>query len=289
MFCDGVNRFVFSSYAHQPWLDRRPGMTVANFGIHYERTETWWPYVRPWHEYLARCNNLLRQGLFVADVCCLQTEDVPSCSGYRPQITGLPSDDRDGPPGMVRPKESDYDGCSAESVLTRMRVRRRIVLPDGMSYRLMALPPGRTMTPALLAKIEDLVQAGATVVGPAAGPVAGSDGLSGLRPASGTSRGGTLGRLRWLRDQRAPFRARQGNLGQDSRRSAGQDGRAARFRVQIVCRRNPLYSSPMGPCGRLLRCQRGSQDPGARTAPSASPASVRPSGIPIRAKSSPPS
>ena len=113
----------------------------------------------------------------MADVCCLQTEDVPSCSGYQPQITGLPSDDGDGPPGMVRPRY-DYDGCSAESVLTRMRVQRgRIVLPDGMSYRLLALPPGRTMTPALLAKIKDLVEAGATVVG---APPVRSPGLTGF-------------------------------------------------------------------------------------------------------------
>ncbi len=165
-FCDGVNRFVIHRYALQPWLDRQPGMTMGNVGVHYERTETWWPYVGPWHEYLARCNHLLRQGLFVADVCCLQTEDVPSCPGYQPNIAGLPSNDRDDPPG-VRPPKYDYDGCSPEVVLTRMRVEHgRIVLSDGMSYRLMVLPPGETMTPGLLGKIKELVEAGATVVGP---------------------------------------------------------------------------------------------------------------------------
>ncbi len=42
----------------------------------------------------------------------------------------------------------------------------RIVLPDGMSYRLLVLPQATTMTPALLRKIKDLVEAGATVLGP---------------------------------------------------------------------------------------------------------------------------
>ena len=42
----------------------------------------------------------------------------------------------------------------------------RLVLPDGMSYRLLVLSDTRTMTPALLGKIKELVEAGATVVGP---------------------------------------------------------------------------------------------------------------------------
>jgi hypothetical protein len=164
--CDGVNRFVIHRYCQQPWLDRQPGMTFGPWGVHYDRTETWWPYVRPWHEYLSRCNHLLRQGLFAADVCCLQTEDVPSCGGYIPDISGLPSDDTSGPPGVARPKY-DYDGCPPELALGGMRVADgRIVLPSGMSYRLLTLPPGETMTPELLAKIKNLVEAGATVVGP---------------------------------------------------------------------------------------------------------------------------
>ncbi len=123
-------------------------MTMGPWGIHYERTETWWEQTRPWHEYLARCNHLLRQGLFVADLCRLQTEGSPS-SMLPPQPTAY-----------------DYDGCSPEVLLTRMSVRDgRLVLPDGMSYRLLALPPSETMTPALLEKIKELVEAGATVVG----------------------------------------------------------------------------------------------------------------------------
>jgi len=148
-FCDGVNRFVFHRYAMQPWLDRRPGMSMGPWGLHYERTQTWWEQSRPWHEYLWRCQFLLRQGLFVADICHLQPEGSPqgfhaySRSGY------------------------DYDSCTAEVVLTRMSVKDgRIVLPDGMSYRVLALPQSTTMTPPLLRKVKELVEAGATVVGP---------------------------------------------------------------------------------------------------------------------------
>jgi hypothetical protein len=148
-FCEGVNRFVFHRCAMQPWLNYKPGMTMGPWGLHYERTETWWEQSLPWHQYLSRCQFLLRQGLFVADICYLQPEGSPqdfsghSRSGY------------------------DYDNCTAEVVLTRMSARNgRIVLPDGMSYRLLVLPQVTTMTPPLLRKIRELVEAGATVVGP---------------------------------------------------------------------------------------------------------------------------
>ena len=83
-FCEGINRFVFHRYAMQPWLNRVPGMTMGPWVIHYERTETWWNQTGPWHEYLARCNYMLRQGLFVADICYLQTEDAPNGLAHAP-------------------------------------------------------------------------------------------------------------------------------------------------------------------------------------------------------------
>ena len=59
----------------------RPGMTMGPWGLHYERTQTWWEQSKPWHEYLARCQFLLRQGRFVADICYLQAEGAPRRSG----------------------------------------------------------------------------------------------------------------------------------------------------------------------------------------------------------------
>jgi hypothetical protein len=42
----------------------------------------------------------------------------------------------------------------------------RIILPNGMSYRVLVLPASDRMTPMVLRKIQELVKAGATVVGP---------------------------------------------------------------------------------------------------------------------------
>ncbi len=152
--CDGINRFVFHRYAMQPWLNYKPGMTMGPWGLHYERTETWWPMIKPWHEYLARCHYMLRQGMFCADICYLQPEVVPL--GYVPH-------ERHG---------YDFDNCCAEVVLTRMKVKDgRIVLPDGMSYRVLVLPETPEMTPKLLRKIKELADAGAKIVGPQQPPV----------------------------------------------------------------------------------------------------------------------
>ena len=149
-FCEGINRMVFHRYALQPWPGERvPGMTMGPWGQHYERSQTWWEWTPGWHRYLARCQFMLRQGLFVADICYIQPEAPPQGPGSHP---------RDG---------YDWDECTAEGVVSRMSVRDgRLVLPDGMSYRVLALPWSQTMTPRLLRKVRELVEAGATVLGP---------------------------------------------------------------------------------------------------------------------------
>ena len=161
-FSQGINRFVVHRYAHQPYLDRFPGATMGPWGLHYERTQTWWEMSTAWHEYLSRCQFMLRQGLFVADLCCL-----------RPQLP----DQTSFTPAPAVPAGYKYDECSAEALIARVSVRDgRLVLPDGMSYQLLILPEGNTlMTPALVEKIKQLVADGATVFGPRP---TGSPGLS---------------------------------------------------------------------------------------------------------------
>jgi len=157
-FCDGINRLVVHRYAHQPWLDRWPGMTMGPYGIHYDRTQTWFEQSNAWVEYLMRCQFLLQQGLFVADVCFLKPEASPQV--FRPPKSAT-GDDPPERPGY------NFDGMTPETLLTRVSVKDgRLALPDGMSYRVLVLPETETMTPALLRKIKELVSAGATVVGP---------------------------------------------------------------------------------------------------------------------------
>jgi hypothetical protein len=157
-FCSGVNRIVFHRYQHQPRLDQWPGMTMGPYGVHWERTQTWWEMSQAYHRYLARCQFLLRQGLPVADVCYLVAEGAPQV--FRPPTSAT----RGTPPDRLG---YNFDGIAPETLLERMSVRRgNLVLPEGMSYRLLVLPQRETMTPKLLRKVRDLVNAGATVIGP---------------------------------------------------------------------------------------------------------------------------
>jgi len=102
-FCEGINRFVVHRYALQPWPElRQPGMTMGPWGQHYERTQTWWEETPAWHRYLARCQFLLRQGLYAADLCYLQAETPPQGFGDHPR------------------QGYDWDECAADVVLQRM-------------------------------------------------------------------------------------------------------------------------------------------------------------------------
>ena len=155
-FCRGINLFVFHRYAMQPWLDRKPGMTMGPWGTNFERTNTWWEQSRAWMTYLSRCQALLQDGLFVADACYYYGEGAPNTIDAERSALSPPL-----------PAGYDFDVCDRETLLTRMRVADgRIVLPNGMSYRVLVLPDTNRMTVPVLRKIHDLVEAGATVVGP---------------------------------------------------------------------------------------------------------------------------
>jgi len=54
IWCNGINRYIFHRYAHQPWLDKWPGMTMGQWGTHFERTNTWWKDGQAWMKYIAR-------------------------------------------------------------------------------------------------------------------------------------------------------------------------------------------------------------------------------------------
>lgn len=151
MYTVGINRYIVHRYAHQPWTNVNPGMTMGQWGTHFERTTTWWEPGRAWITYLARCQAMLQAGSFAADVLFFAGEASPNNSPADPAL---------------KAKGYDYDACGTD-ILHRLAVKdNRLVLPSGMSYRLLVLPDTTFMTPSLAAKIRDLVNAGATVIGP---------------------------------------------------------------------------------------------------------------------------
>jgi len=150
----GVNRFMFHTSAEQP-LETKPGNTMV--GTHMNRNMTWAEQAKPYMTYLARNFYLLQQGLFVADIAYLLPEGVPSSQpfwgpGLKPEL----------------PEGYDYDCINTDVLLHRTSVGAdgRMLLPDGMSYRILVLPQLDRMTPAVARKIRELAAGGVTVVGP---------------------------------------------------------------------------------------------------------------------------
>ena len=154
MFCGGVNLMVFHVYAHQPWTKLVPGQTLGGIGTHFERSNTWWGQMPAFTGYISRCQNALQKGRFVADALYF-------CGENSPNESVAPSGE------MLLPRGYDYDVCDADVIHNRLRVQDgKLTLPEGGSYRLLVLPDDAAMTPEMVRRIGELVQAGATVVGP---------------------------------------------------------------------------------------------------------------------------
>lgn len=101
---------------------------------------TWWEQAGgPWISYINRCHSLLQSGLFAADVLYYNGDGAPNL--IRPKHV---------PAGLG--KGYDYDASNEEVLLTRLSVKDgKIVLPDGMSYRVLVLP-NTTKMPVPVAK-----------------------------------------------------------------------------------------------------------------------------------------
>ncbi len=176
-FCEGINRFMLHQATCQPPSDGKPGYEFCA-GQHFTPNLTWWEQSPSFFSYLSRCQYMLQQGTFVADVCFYL--------GERPPILA--------PPKYLVPSLGagyDCDYSNSDVLLNRMSVRNgRIVLPDGMNYRLLVLQnctspsqeicdkvgsyqklqvssvPSTAMSLEVIKKIRELILSGATVVGP---------------------------------------------------------------------------------------------------------------------------
>ena len=156
--CEGLNQFVFHTFAHSPPEAGLPGRAY-HAGMDLNPRATWWEKSRPFNDYLSRCAFVLQQGHFVADVCAYYGDQAPN---FWPPFHDVPV--KPAWPGLD--EGYDYDVVNTDVILNRMAVKNgRITLPDGMSYRLLVLPAQDHIPAEVLARIAALVKAGATVLG----------------------------------------------------------------------------------------------------------------------------
>jgi hypothetical protein len=157
VFAQGVNHLLFHLFLHQPFMDKKPGLTTV-YGTNFGRDLIWWPMAGAWTDYLTRCQFLLQQGVPQADfLFCLSEDALPHT-----KVKALSSP----PYGFTLASGYDFDFCTGQNVIKLCSVKDgEIVLPSGVSYELLVLGDlGGEITWPLLRKVADLVEQGATVL-----------------------------------------------------------------------------------------------------------------------------
>jgi len=150
-FARGVTHFVFHTCTHNPQTDgRSPGTSFGGFiGTPFVRGETWWSFMRPFTDWTAECCAFLERGLPVVDVLRYLGDELdhkPDELEYFPE-------------GF----KNDY--LNADVLFNRLDVKDgRFVLPDGMSYAAIWVPPSVMVAPKTRARLDELAAKGGHVV-----------------------------------------------------------------------------------------------------------------------------
>ena len=179
-YCTGINVLVFHVNTHNPWTDRRPGMTLDGIGTFFQRDNTWWKEMPAFTGYISRCQALLQYGKPVVDIAVYTGDETPR-RAILPErlITSLPGLYSDqvkereakrlanaGQPLEVSPvgvthtanmtkaehwvnplRGYRYDSFNHD-VLGKSQVKGgRLVTPGGMEYSALVIPQARKMNP----------------------------------------------------------------------------------------------------------------------------------------------
>lgn len=151
--CAGLNLVFWHAFTCSPKEMGLPGQEYFA-GTHFNPQVTWAKQAPAFVGYLNRCQWMLQQGHFVADVLYYY-------GNYVPNIARLKEDD----PAKVLP-QYDYDVINEEVLLKAEAKEGRVTLPSGMSYRVLVLPNLKGISLEVIRKLRELAQKGAVIVGP---------------------------------------------------------------------------------------------------------------------------
>lgn len=203
-FALGVNKLVLHVFAHNPWMDKKPGMTLDGVGLYFQRDQTWFKQGKAWNEYLTRTSALLQLGTPVTDIAVFTGEEIPRRAilperliNTLPGIIGserLEADSirrlnigqpmRQIPDGvshsanMADPEDwidplrgYAYDSFNPDALMMMSVRNGKVVLPGGASYAVLVFPGWHPMQPnykliseSVARKILQLVNDGATIL-----------------------------------------------------------------------------------------------------------------------------
>lgn len=166
-FTLGVNHVVFHSFTHNTYEDVVPGSTFgSHIGFPWVRGQTWWKHMPAFTDYLTRCQYVLQEGEFAADVLWYLGDDLaraePQDYWFYGESFLYPSLDDD-----VETRGYRFDHLNSE-VLNSERVSVRdgkVCIKDGGEYRVIQLRSSHRMTLETAKTLEKLVTAGAVIFG----------------------------------------------------------------------------------------------------------------------------
>lgn len=203
-FAMGINKMILHVTTHNPWLNRKPGMTLGGIGLFYQRDQTWFNQSKAWIDYMARVSALLQQGKPVADIAVFIGEEVPRRSilpdrlvstlpgifgkerveAERVRLENKGQPQRTIPDGvshsanMADPENwtdalrgYKYDCFNPDALMTAKVVNGKVVFKSGAAYPILVFPGKLLMNPnshlmslPVAKKILELSKAGATII-----------------------------------------------------------------------------------------------------------------------------
>ncbi|MBQ9356129.1 MAG: discoidin domain-containing protein [Prevotella sp.] len=182
----GMNRLFFHVFTHNPWTDRRPGMTLDGIGLFFQRDQTWFPEARGLVDYVTRCQRLLQQGEPVTDIAVYTGDEMPR-RAWRPEqladvLPGLMGSDRveaelQRRANVGQPMTESPVGVKHQAGITDPAFwvnplggyAYDSMNPDALfhqpfNYRVLVVPQGVLVSDEARQRIDTLRQAGVTII-----------------------------------------------------------------------------------------------------------------------------
>ncbi|MBQ2209334.1 MAG: DNA-binding protein [Prevotella sp.] len=185
-FALGMNRLFFHVNTHNPWMDRKPGMTLDGIGLFFQRDQTWFPEAKAFVDYITRCQTLLQQGKPVVDIAVYTGEEMPSRSltpdKVVPMLPGLfgaerVASERKRLANVGQPMEESPVGVRHSANILDLKdwvnplhgyqydsMNKDALLTQPFDYKVLVIPKGALVSKEAKEKIAELRRKGVTII-----------------------------------------------------------------------------------------------------------------------------
>ena len=150
-FAKGVTHLALQSYTHAPNPDALPpGGCMGGFnGTPFTRLQTWWKHMPEFTSWLAKCEELLEEGVPSNDVLWYLGDAV----GHKPDEY------------YAFPEGFGVDYLNHDVLTNRLSVKNgEFAIPEGASWKVLWVPDTHFMLPATKKRLDELSAVGGKVV-----------------------------------------------------------------------------------------------------------------------------